>query len=336
MTTLNDLLLEKIPSAEKITPGRLGQFFHAAANDIGLSWAVRYVICGRPRSHHKMAINYTLLNHNSVQKILNHYTNNIIEQITDCVANNLDRFGTKGLPNWIKTSNVFPDHTEGYSASWSTPKLDLIIDILTLIQNKLSNSDQTEIEHHNWQVRLAAISGAILMAMRDFDVDGLDISSNQPLSGSSLAQKTKKRKDEEESWIEFIIPDILQPLWWETMASSAAHDHESKGTLCLLDNDCKPYLFKLQDELDFLTISLGLPGVSIRAYGLRHLGRTLLHDAGLSDADLALMMNHWSNGYERWNAVRNGANFIGFKERYNAACQIVAERLGLLPERWAS
>lgn len=336
MNALNDLLYKQIPSAEKITPGRLGQFFHACTNNYGLSWANRYAICGRPRAHHKMAINYTLLNHNSVQKILNHYTNNIIEHITDFVADNPDRFGTKGLPNWIKTSNIPPDYTEDYSGSWSTPKLDLIIDILALAQNKLAEPELPSHERHNWRVRLAGISGAIMMAMRDFDLDGLEIHSNQPMSGSSLAQKTKKRKDEDESWIEYIIPDIMQSLWWEVAAASAAHKQAGKGVLCLLDSDGTPYPFKVQAELDFLTISLGLPGVNIRAYGLRHLGRTLLHDAGLSDADLALVMNHWSNGYERWNAVRLSADFCGFQSRYNAACQIVAERLGLVPERWLS
>ncbi len=328
LADLNTLLQNTCPGAAKVTPGRLGLLFQGLANSWDYSWAMRYTLCGRAMAAHEMAINYTLVS--LAETTRSHWTfiNQLLEKLLQVITANQGRLGAAQIPHALKPTESPAPRTPGYTGSWSTPDPGLVSRIISFTQAQQARDDLLPTERHNWTVRLAAFSGAVLMAMRPYAVDNLKLSPRQALEGRSFAQQVKRRPGEAASWVERHVPSIIQEFWWQALRSCAAVPHQG-GLPCLLTGSGKPRPFSIQRELDFILAQIGHKGPSIRAYGLRHLGRTLLSNAGLPDTDLALVLNHWRKGFERHNMMRLGADLAGFPDRYNKAALTAAKQIGL-------
>lgn len=330
IANLNTILNNTCPGVLKITPGRLSLLFQGLTNQWGIPWAQRYALCGRPMAVHEMAINYSLISLNDATQTHWEFINHLLEHITKVTSSNLPRIGANTTP---KPTNQSSPKTPGHTGSWSTPKLAVIREVISFTQTQQGRTDLPAHEYHNWTIRMAGFSGAILMAMRPYAFENLDISPRQPLNGLSFAQRVKRRHGEVESWIERFVPEIIQSLWWQALSKSAAIPHQG-GLPCLLDSNSTPRPFSMQKELDFVLAQIGYIDGNIRAYGLRHLGRTLFANAGLSDTDLALVMNHWGKGFERHNMVRLGADFTDFTKRFELAAIKTAHKIGMDPDQW--
>ena len=330
---LNSLLQSACPDAPKITPGRLSLLFQGLANQWNLPWAPRYAICARPMAIHEMAINYTLVSLTDTTQAHWDFVNRLLEHLWQVSSTNSARLGAIQIPKVLKPTDQSSPSTPGHTGSWSTPNLTLIREVITFTQTQQARTDLPSYENHNWMMRLAGFSGTILMAMRPYAIENLKLTARQPLSGTSFAQRVKRRHGEPESWIERYVPSVIRSLWWQAMRKSADVPHQG-GLPCLLDSNGAPRSFSVQQELYYVLAKIGYIAENIRAYGLRHLGRTLLANAGLSDTDLALVMNHWGKGFERHNMIRLGSDLTDFPRKFDLAADIAAKQIGLNPSHW--
>ncbi|NOH10394.1 MAG: hypothetical protein HND51_01985 [Chloroflexi bacterium] len=331
---LDKVLKDMLPAAGSLTPGRLTLSFQGLANSAGYPWPERYAVFGRPARPHTMAAAYSLTPIHAVIRWHWRFVEQLLAKAQRAYQENQERFGPAPWPGAFEPNQSFPPRVQGFLGSWSMPKFKYVCQLVQHLGSQIDDGNLARCNAHNARTRLAVILGAITMGLRPGEIDGLTIPKRQPLEGDGFAQEVKRRGREVASWVERRIPRLLQPIWWHMLRAGASLRSDGQAQPMILGEDGHPQRFRLKTELASACQAAGLPA-SIRPHGLRHFCRTALAHFGLSDPDLALVMNHWAQGFERTSFVRLGNDLAGFDDRYNRAVGKLLKALGWEDQVWA-
>ncbi|RME57243.1 hypothetical protein D6779_09070 [Candidatus Parcubacteria bacterium] len=334
ITDLSRILIRYSPNSQKITPGRLSASFQGYAASYGLDGPARYAICGRASKKDEIPINYTRL---SIAKVCEEQWKWIDEMIDEIRAqmSYIRRF--RKLTRDLVTpprSNGLPDgmrsRLSGFAGSCWVPKVDIFRELIEFVRLRSQRSDLPRHEYINWQMRRLAFESVVLMCFRDFEFDRFRFPGNRT-TGVVIVYEAKRKywESSDHTFGVKFIPAYLHARWWSVVEACAA-DCSGDGALwCLRDEEFNRIPFSLQKELDYTLSCMGYSTAYIRAYGLRHLGRTMYRDSGMPEWMLNFLMNHYGEGYEKFNPVL-GTNFVDYYDRYNRYADIVRDRLGMV------
>lgn len=329
---LSEGLKRHSPKSEKITPGRLSATYQGLSNSLKFDPIDRYVIGCRPLHMHEMALNYTRV---SVRSACEHHWTFVDIYLAEIQAQFrylIDQRGFSPLPPHFSPAGAIPANVlnkiDTYTGSWSIPRISLIKEMFAFVRAQCLRTDLPKYEKNNWTTRRMALCSAVLKCLRKFDVDNLTLFQGAGNRVAVYAQQTKQKpKDEMVTEALRHVPNVIAEDWGRCIELLAS-DYKKGALLCLRDENMKRIPFRFEQEIAFILKQMGFGDLKFRAYGLRHLGRTLLREAGMDHNYLNLKLNHSGNGYEFDNPFR-GVSYRNFIQMDDKCCAAVAEMLGM-------
>lgn len=332
MTDLSSGLQRYSPKSRNITAGRLSASFQGYAASYGMDGSDRYAICGRPTKISEMPVNYTRL---ALAETCEHHWQWIDTWLKEIGIQRDHLCRSFHWPSWptnfLPTQGIPLDiHSQltGYCGSWSVPRVSIVTELLQYIRQQSRRWDVPTYERENWQLRQLAVEACILMCLRDFEFNNLELPTGKCRSESFAHRAKNKHWEKQQTYAVKHIPAIIQSRWWDCI-ERCTRGYTSGPIWCIRNSAMNRQPFELQTELNRTLTMMGRPSAFIRAKGLRHLGRTMLRQAGLPEPHTNYVMNHYGEGYEKYNPVV-GNNFIGFPNIYDQAAEKVARILNIL------
>lgn len=308
----------------KLSIARMNLSFQGWGSSKGLDTPDRYVISGRIYSSQVMPVNYTRV---KIKETINKHWS--------FINFGIDKFTTQKFcdnrikpVSWLLSSPLpnlqkIPDQ---YAGSWSIPKAENVKNILMYLKGQMNNSILP------WHIRcnskLLFLSLVIMPTtlMRPFEFEEIKPCNGYVLGGDSIGVKVKGKQGQERFTLKY-IPDFLQTLFWECY-EECFRDYSSGSFWCTRDENGVRGYFNIQIQINLLQEQMGLTDVFIRAYGFRHLGRTLHRDAGFSEYFINYKMHHEFSGSEKFNPGSSG--YRSFIEANNKVMEIIGKKSGLL------
>jgi hypothetical protein len=295
-------------NAANITPGRLAASFHGYAGSLGFDASDCYAICGRAMKHQEMPINYTYVS--IAETCQRHW--GFVNQLISEIAGQHDALGRLlGWPTipWLVPAGDMPAdiiaELGDCAGSWSIPRISWVRSLFAFVEEQARRQDLPENELWNWRVRRIAFETIPIMLMRDFEFNAMELPSGYSYRGDNFAHAAKQKYwEERETCVVKHIPDFFRERWWNGIEQCTS-GYQGGPIWCLRDGNGHRLPFDLQVELDRTLDAMGIADARMRAYGLRHLGRTEHRRAGMPESLLNYKMNHYGEGYEKFNPGRD-------------------------------
>lgn len=311
----------------KITPGILRLTFYGWAFSRGLDCADCYVVNGRILSAFVMPINYTYICVlDSIRKHwewMNGLLLTIFEQDRMIISNQ----NGSCIP-WLRSSNN-PDLSnliDIYAGSWSIPKIDHVKRLIKFLRVQIKNPLLDRYEKHNYLLTFVSICFCILTLSRPFEFELLDYFPNVDQLHDIISMRAKIKRGEI-TYVTRQIPEFLIPLFQECIET--CKEGYLDGPIWFVwdeNNKREPYV--MQEKIDFCMRQIALGDFFLRAYGLRHLGRTLHRIFGLREYFINYKMNHDSLGREKYNPSNIG--YSKFMTENNDVVYKIAKEMGII------
>ena len=205
---------------------------------------------------------------------------------------------------WLQNDYLEEDPAKPkiYIGSWSIPKRKIMDPLIQFLKSKSVDITLPPRESHNYSLTYLALITILLMLSRPFEFEDMEFFSGLDSKGTSICQKVKSKKGKELFMIRD-IPEQFIPLYQKCLTNCLSDYSEGK-IWCLRDENGNRLPFSIKEEFSHCLNLISLGDYYIRPYGLRHLGRTLHRDLGLSESFIDLKMNHDSLGRERLNLSR--------------------------------
>jgi hypothetical protein len=336
LSSLSNQLRKICPNSPKLTRGILFTTFQGLANSLNLNPIDRTIVCGRTLPSLEMPFNYTRVSLYTINQNLQNFLIQLSGEIVNQYQFLKENFDWDNWPeeflNFSKVIKDFDPKIFGYTGSWSVPKVSTVKKMLTFLQDELNQKNLTVIDLSNFRTIYAVILFTILNCARSFDIDRMKLPNGYKNQVDNFSQPTKQKNNEEnQTYVSFFIPTIIKDLWWAVIKECAS-DYSNGPILCLRNEKGERIPFKLYSAIEFVLNKMNMPQSIFRAYGLRHLGRTLFNNAGMAHNFINFKLNHYGTGYELNNPIYT-IGYQEFSEENNKCCEIIFREIGLLHER---